>query len=329
MFNALNQYDSLGAETAALDLYRMFQTAGYGSEVEGFRPDIPTDDRGPQYFGLEEDETNVWVQDQFGGWNPFKAVASVASGVVKAAGSAVNQVAKVPGISSIVAAPKAALAIASGKNVLSTLKTAAVPPQVLAAMNIARGGNVAQVVRGAAGTKINEMRQQVKTAARNAAFIPGLGTVAAAGLSAASAATEGKSLRQIAEEAAISAVPGGQGYQQAIHTAIDVARGGNVLKTVANRGLDFARSQLPSTAQQAVDIGLKVASAASRGTNLRQIAEEAAIRAVPGAQGYQEQIHTAIEVARGGNLLSPNASTSSRLQELRQAAIRRTIPGFR
>lgn len=347
VMNALNQYDALGAETAALDLARMFQTAGYGSEVEGFRPDIPTEDRGAEYFGLEEEEETVWVQDQFGGWNPFKAVAGAVSSVAKAASSVVNTAAKVPGISSIVAAPKAALNIARGANVASAVKGAMIPPELNVALKLARGGNVGQTLRDA----VTE--------------IPGLKTVARAGV----AVSQGKNLRQIAEEAAIGAVPGGAAYKTTIRTAVDVARGGNVLKTAASRGIEYGQTQLPRSelAQRALSVGLNMArggnvgkivareaedvaeaalakgraklaelrerartvarqaalvpgvgtlaaagltaaSAAFEGKDLRQIAEEAAIGAVPGGALYQSSIRAAIDVARGRNVFTSVAN---------------------
>lgn len=341
-FEALNQCDSLGAETTVLDLARMFQAAGYGYEVEGFRPDVRTD-VGPEFFGLDDDEeTIVWVQDQFGGWNPFKAVAKAASGVAKAAGSVASTVAKAPGISTLVAAPKAALDIAKGANVASAVRGTV--PGLDMALKIARGGNVAQ-------TLAQGVAQRVP------------------GFSAALAAAKGTNLRQIAEEAAIGAVPGAKGHQTQIRAAVDVARGGNLLKSGANVGFNAARAQIPggklgqrtfavgqnvarggnvvqsalregqSAAQSAIATGkgklqelrekaksaarqaalvpgagtlaaagLSAATAASEGKNLRQIAEEAAIGAVPGGQMYKSTIQAAVDVARGGNVLKSVAS---------------------
>jgi len=270
---ALNQLDSLGVETEVLEHYRTLQAAGYGTESDDWRPDLAPDDAGPEYFGLEgQPELDDCDDcDQFGGWNPFKAIAHAATSVAKV-------VTKVPGISHMVAAPRAALSIARGENVLKTLKREGV-------------GMVADV------------RRSLPLAAGVVSYVPGVGTGVASGLSAVSAASQGKSLRGIAEEAAIGAVPGGQLYKAAIQASVDVARGKNVLKSVTSRGLELARSQIPGgeLGQRAFNVGLNVAKG---GNVARSVASEGISYArsqLPDVA--QRALSAGINVAQGGNVM--------------------------
>jgi hypothetical protein len=162
------------------------------------------------------------------------------SKLVKKASHAVGSVAKVvshaPGISNVLAAPRLAADIARGKNVGASLKRTA-------------------------KTAIGGVKTGLSNAATVSAFIPGVGTAAGAGLSAASAASEGKSFREIGEEAALGAVPGGRLARSALRAGVGIARGQNVVSTVGKEGIAYARQYVPGgqLGQRALNVGLSVA----------------------------------------------------------------------
>lgn len=229
---ALNRPDSLGgdyygADARQLETYRAEQALGLYSSPDDFRPDLAPDILQTEYYGAD---------DQFGGWNPFKAIKNAASSVVRT-------VSRAPGISTALAPTRVALALA-------------------------RGGNVARTLTSEAKRTVADTRRALPVAAGVVSFVPGVGTGVASGLSALSAVSQGKSLREIAEEAAIGAVPGGQLAKSALTAGIKVARGQNVLRTVASEGLSYARTQLPGgeLTQRALTTGLNIA----RGGNVMQ-----------------------------------------------------------
>lgn len=273
--HALNQFDSLGVESETLDRYRILTAAGYGTQADEFRPDLAPDDRGPEFFGLESlDEPDEFTE--FGGWNPIKSIKSAVKSVSKV-------VSKVPGVSTITAPMRLVSDIAQGKNV---------------ARSLGRAGS----------TVVRDTRSALPVAAGVASFMPGVGTGVASGLSALSAASQGKSLRAIAEEAAIGAVPGGQLYKSAIQTGIDVARGGNVLKSVTNRGLEYARTQLPGgeVAQRALNVGLQVAKGGNIAKAVTTEGLAFARSQLPQSQALaaaQRALSSGVNIARGGNVL--------------------------
>jgi hypothetical protein len=280
--NALNALDSLGVESGALEHYRMLTSAGYGTESDNWRPDLAPDTRGPEFFGLEG-APDLDEYNEFGGWNPLKSIKSAVNSVAKV-------VSKVPGVSTITAPLKFVSNVAQGKNVVRSL--------------------------GQAGTSIvRDTRSALPVAAGVVSFIPGVGTGVAAGISAVSAVSQGKNLRQIAEEAAIGAVPGGQLYKTAIQTGIDVARGGNVLKSVTNRGLEYARTQLPGgqVAQSALTAGINIAKG---GNVVKSIATQGLTLArsqLPSTQALataQRALSVGVNIAKGGNILAQVANAA-------------------
>jgi hypothetical protein len=159
----------------------------------------------------------------------------------------------------------------------------------------------------------------VKGAAKVSSYVPGVGTGVSAGLRAATAVAEGKSLKNIAREAALGAVPGGQLTRIGAKSARQIARGGNVAQVVrkaatgaALKRIQDIRSRLQQQATvasfvpgvgTATSVGLRAAAAASAGKNLRTIGEEAALGAVPGGHLARAGVKTAIKVGRGQNVL--------------------------
>lgn len=280
--HALNQFDSLGVESEVLDRYRVLTAAGYGTESDDFRPDLAPDDRGSEFFGLDG-ATDLDEYTEFGGWNPLKSIKSAVNSVA-------HVVSKVPGVSTITAPVKFV-------------------------SNVARGQNVVRSLGKAGSSVVRDTRSALPVAAGVASFVPGIGTGVASGLSAVNAASQGKSLRAIAEEAAIGAVPGGQLYKSAIQAGIDVARGGNVLKTVTNRGLEYVRTQLPGgqLAQSALNAGINVAKG---GNVAKTIATEGLAYArsqLPKPEGLdvaQRALSVGVNLAHGGNVLKEVANAA-------------------
>jgi hypothetical protein len=183
------------------------------------------------------------------GWFGSKLAKKV-GGAVK---SAVKTVSKVPGVSLMTSQARFIGDVASGKNVLKS----------------ARRG-VSNIVA--------DTRRSLPLAAGVVSFVPGVGTGVASGLSAASALSQGKSLRGIAEEAALGAVPGGQLVRAAVKTGIGVAKGQNVLRTVAREGVNYAAQQLPGgqLAQRALTVGTRIA----KGENIGNIAKSEVTREI-------------------------------------------------
>lgn len=79
-----------------------------------------------------------------------------------------------------------------------------------AASAVARGERIDRVLRKAAQSGIDDVRERLKFAEMVAPFIPGLGTGVAAALGAANALAAGKPITEALISAARSAIPGGK-----------------------------------------------------------------------------------------------------------------------
>lgn len=134
--------------------------------------------------------------------------------------------------------------------------------------DIARGKNIAASIAARAKGVVADTRAGLPIAASVASFVPGVGTAVSSGLSAASALSQGKGLRAIAEEAVLGAVPGGTLARSALRAGIGVARGQNVLKTVASEGYQYAKQNLPGG--EIAARALNVAENVARGGNVVQ-----------------------------------------------------------
>lgn len=166
-----------------------------------------------------------------------KAVSGAAKGVAKGV-KAVGKVAgKVPGVSTLTA-----------------------PISLVA--DVAKGRNVVRSVRKRAGQVVADTRKALPVAATVVSFVPGAGTAVSAGLRGAAALSAGKSLRTIAEEAALGAIPGGHLARAGLQTAIKVGRGQNVLRSVGEGALEYGASQLGGgeLAQRALSAAKGIAS---------------------------------------------------------------------
>lgn len=287
--HALNRRDSLGLDvnedvnsatntTRVLDTYRRLTAAGYGDSPEEFRPDLAATNFGPEYFGRD-----FYGEDQFGGFfgSIAKGISSVGKGVVRTAG-------KVPGLSPMLAPVRAVSDIARGKNVLKT-------------------------VRAQAEAVVADTRRSLPIAAGVVSVVPGVGTGVAAGLSAANALSQGKNLREIAEDAAIGAVPGGALVKASLRAGINVARGQNVIRAVGREGIQYAKSQLPGgqLVQQAATTAASIVLGKSPAAIARQLVTSPLVKVGPAGAALQF-----------GRNIPANAIAATTTQVLRAASSR-------
>jgi hypothetical protein len=210
------------------------------------------------------------------GWFGSKLVKSVGKGL----SSVAKVVSKVPGVSAITAPVRLVSDVARGKNVVKS---------------IGRAGSAV----------VADARKSLPIAAQVVSFVPGVGTAVGAGLSGAAALSQGKSLAQIGQAAALGAIPGGQLAKSALSAGYSVAKGGNVLKSVGREGLNYAASQIPGGAvgQSALRAAQRVASG---GNVLRSVAGEGVALArsqVPGGAIANAALGTAQRVASGANVV--------------------------
>jgi hypothetical protein len=163
--------------------------------------------------------------------------------------------------------------------------------------DVARGRNVIRSIGRAGSAVVSDVRSTLPVAASLVSFVPGAGTVVGAGINAVSAASQGKSLAQIGQAAALGAIPGGQLAQSAVRAGLSVAHGGNVLKSVAREGISYARTQLPGgeLAQRALNVGVNVAKG---GNVLKSVAREGVSLATKSAGSQISQLAKAPMILR-------------------------------
>jgi len=256
--------------------------------------------------GWYDVETGYYTDET--GWFGSKLLKKVG----KAVSSVAKTVAKVPGISTALAPVRLARDIARGKNVVASIKK-----------------------QGAA--VVADTRKALPVAASIVSVIPGAGTAVGAGLSAVSAVSQGKSLAQIGQAAALGAIPGGQLARSALRAGIGVARGQNVLKTVGREGLAYARQNLPGgeLAQRALNVGI----AAAQGQNVARAAGREALSyarqniPVPSlpanVQNVVSSVTSNVRKAVPMNLSRPNFGMPASISPENVARIRQVSVGLR
>jgi hypothetical protein len=204
------------------------------------------------------------------------------------------------------------------------------------ASKIARGQNLVKAIGSTAKDVVADARASLPIAASVASFVPGVGTAVSSGLSAASAISQGKSLRAIAEEAALGAVPGGTLARSALRAGIGVARGQNVLKTVASEGYSYAKQNLPGgeIAQRALSAAENVA----RGGNVVQAVGREGIayaaKQLPGAvpssiKNVVSSVTSTAQKAIPMNFSRPSFGMPSSISPENVARIRQVAVGVR
>jgi hypothetical protein len=139
--------------------------------------------------------------------------------------------------------------------------------------DVARGRNLVSSVQRRTGQVVDAYRSALPAAATAVSVVPGLGTVAAPALAGAAAVAQGKSLRDVASEAAISAIPGGRLARAAMRVGIGAVRGQNVISSVADESARAAGGEAAVRALHAV------ANVARGGNIARQIGSEIGRRA--------------------------------------------------
>ena len=282
MYNAINRPDSLGfdvilgadflaapAAVSPLEMYRLLMPIVDTSDEATFA-NMPEDDYVDLDDGLDDDsdEGYEYSRDQFGGWS-----------IKKAFKKATKAIGKIPGTKSLLA-----------------------PINVV--RDVARGKNVIKSVSQQARDTVKDTRAALPIAASVVSVIPGVGTGVSVGLTTLSSISQGKSLRKIAEDAAVAAIPGGALIRMGVSAAVDVARGKNVGASLLNQGLQFAKTQLPGgpLVGQAFDVGVGAIRGAATGQSFKTIAREAAINAVPGGDLGKAGVRAAFDIAQGRNV---------------------------
>lgn len=166
-----------------------------------------------------------------------------------------------------VAKPAAKVASTAARTAVSTVRSVPVVRAVEAQANlvrdVARGRNVFQSVQSRAGQTVDAYRAALPAAATAVSVVPGIGTVAAPVVSGAAALSQGKSLRDVATEAAISAVPGARLARAAMRVGVGAVRGQNVIGAVASEAARAAGGD-------AAVLALQIARDVARGGNIAQ-----------------------------------------------------------
>lgn len=206
------------------------------------------------------------------------AVKGAVKGVSKGVKAVGKVAAKVPGVS-----------------------TALAPVSLVA--DVAKGRNVIKSVRKRGGQVVADTRKALPVAATVVSFVPGAGTAVSAGLRAGAALSEGKSIRQIAEEAALGAVPGGHLARAGLKTAIKVGRGKNVLRSVGEGALEYGEQAIGGgeLAKRAFAIGKGVAKGQNVARTVGREAVSYAKSQVP-AGISRTALEAATKIARGKNV---------------------------
>jgi len=125
------------------------------------------------------------------------------------------------------------------------------------AQAIASGERLDHVFINAAKAQMKIIKDAAPYAQAVIAFVPGIGTTAAAAIAGGIALAEGKSIDEAAKAAIRAAIPGGAVALAAYDTATKVLSGQNVTKAM----IEAARNAIPEgPARQAYDIGTAVAT---------------------------------------------------------------------
>lgn len=218
---------------------------------------------------FQDDGNAVWYdkngkavqQTNTGGWhinpslapkgNVLTSIVDVVTAPVKAAASATEAVFTAP--------VKALAAVTSQIPVvgdITHIMSEATSSPIHAISQVAQGANISKTALGYVKDQIKVVKDAAPYAQTVISLVPGVGPGVSAAMGAGIALAEGKSIDEIAKAAIRSALPGGPLAAAAFDTALKVAAGGNVAKSV----LEGARATLPPAAQKAFDIGLAVAT---------------------------------------------------------------------
>jgi hypothetical protein len=187
--------------------------------------------------------------------------------------------------------------------------TATITAPLKMVKNVAQGKNVIKSIKQAGRETVADTRKSLPIAASVASFIPGIGTGVAAGLSAATALSEGKGLRGMVEEAALGAIPGGKIARAAVKAGIGVAKGQNVLKTLGREGLELGKQVVPGgkLVGEAIESGVRAGIGIAKGQNVAKTLAAQGIRyargAAPGGQLMQSALNVAEQGIAGRNIL--------------------------
>jgi hypothetical protein len=172
------------------------------------------------------------------------------------------------------------------------------------ARDVAKGKNVVQAVRAQGRTIAADVKKSAPLAASVVSVVPGVGSGAAAVISGAAAAAEGKSWDQIALDAASGAVPGGPLAASALKAGIRVAKGQNVLKAVTSEGMSYAEKNIPggTLGRAALRAGVGIAKGQNVAKTIAGEGLKAAESYVPGGAIGRGALRAAGAVVQGKNV---------------------------
>jgi nucleoid-associated protein YgaU len=245
------------------------------------------------------------------GWFGSKLARSVGravSGAAKQVGKAATKVSKVaayvPGVG-----PVAAAALKVGGAGL-------------------QGKNMGRAAKSAAST----LGRQAVMAGKVASYVPGVGTAVGAGLKVYGNVLQGQNVATAAFDAAKNASPYVQMAATGLNAARDIASGKNVLRSVADRGMNLALANVPGGEYGRA--AAQIALAGARGQNVLRAAGNqvlsVASRAVPlpvsretiqSLASARQQLGATMNVLRPG-VLRPNLSNFG------AQVVRATRPNF-
>ena len=204
-----------------------------------------------------------------------RGIASATHTVAQGISSAAELVGKVPIIGG---ALHAALSIADG------------PFQLVA--SVCSGERVDKAALNFAKTNISAVREVAPYAEMVITSIPGVGSVAAAGLAMGAALASGRPIDEAIMSGVKNAVPGGALGKAVFDVTSAAVQGDNILSAASKSALN----QLPPTARAALNVVQK----AAKGDNIAKAALDEARSALP--PQAQVAFNAAVAVATGKNL---------------------------
>lgn len=188
--------------------------------------------------------------------------AHIALGVVEGQANAIGQLGQLKQL--------AAIGNTAAKTALSAVEKAATLPR-----DVLHGivhNPISEIARAGLEKVAGTLHTAAPWAAMVVAFVPGIGTGAAAAIAAADALSRGVPITDVMIEAGRAAVPGGLAAQYAYDVGVRLAKGGRL----DHAAIDSMLSRLPPEGKAALQAGLAIA----QGQNVQKAAGGAILRNV-------------------------------------------------
>lgn len=179
-----------------------------------------------------------------------------------------------------------------GKPLDSALDFSVEPLKVSA--QIAQGKNVGKAALAGLKQSVNDTKSVAAVAPAVVSFVPGVGPVASAAISAGAAIAEGKPIDQVGEAAILGAIPGGTLAASAAKMGKDVLSGkvkdvGQAAADVANVAANAAGVQLPPGSTAVLAAGVDTTKALAKGEKPNATLIAKAVPALGSVVGPQVQ----------------------------------------